>query len=69
MADHLNKHFNPAHANGSFHAEDITFAAGVTHLNEVCALLTCDPEAGDDTIMLGRPVYGSFSKDLCMRTG
>ncbi|KAI3318157.1 PLP-dependent transferase [Xylariaceae sp. AK1471] len=65
MASHLNKHFSPAHA---IDAEEITFAAGVTDLNEVCALITCNPDT-DDSIILGRPVYGAFSRDLCMRTG
>ncbi|KAI0405233.1 PLP-dependent transferase [Xylaria palmicola] len=65
MASHINKHFGPAHA---VDAEEITFAAGVTDLNEACALVTCNPDA-DEAIMLGGPVYGSFSRDLYMRTG
>ncbi|KAF2964933.1 hypothetical protein GQX73_g8650 [Xylaria multiplex] len=65
MAHHLNTHFAPAQA---IDAEEITFAAGVTNLNEACALVTCNPDAGE-AIMLGRPVYGAFSLDLCMRTG
>ncbi len=65
MAKHLNDHFAPAH---TIDAEQITFAAGVTALNEACALVTCNPDAGD-VIMIGRPVYGPFSRDLCMRTG
>ncbi|KAL8852337.1 MAG: hypothetical protein Q9221_002833 [Calogaya cf. arnoldii] len=65
MADHLNDLFHPVH---SIDPEEITFAAGVTDLNEVCALVTCDANQ-HDSIMLGRPIYGPFSKDLTMRTG
>ncbi|KAI0445492.1 PLP-dependent transferase [Xylaria telfairii] len=65
MANHINKHFEPARPIDS---EEITFAAGVTDINEACALVTCNPDAGE-AIMLGRPVYGAFSLDLCMRTG
>lgn len=64
MAKHLNEFFRPAQA---IDPEEITFAAGVTDLNEVCALITCDPDR-HDSIMLGRPIYGPFSKDLVMRT-
>ena len=64
MARHLNTHFKPVH---SIDAEEVTFAAGVTDLNEVCALITCD--AGqNDAIMLRRPVYGAFYRDLTTRT-
>lgn len=63
MAKHLNNHFKPVMA---IDAEEITFAAGVTSLNEVCALVLCNP---DDAIMLGRPVYGAFYRDLGTRTG
>lgn len=65
MANHLNIHFKPA---SPFESEEITFAAGVTALNESCALLLCDPDA-DESVMLGTTIYGSFSKDLVMRTG
>ncbi|KAI1640709.1 pyridoxal phosphate-dependent transferase [Biscogniauxia mediterranea] len=65
MANHLNMHFEPAQ---EIDPEEITFAAGVTDLNEVCALLTCDP-GQNEAIMLGGPIYGSFSKDLTQRTG
>lgn len=64
MSNHLNSYFQPVWA---IDPEDITFTAGVTDLNEVCALVTCNPET--DAIMLGGPVYGTFSKDLAMRTG
>ncbi|KAI0164074.1 acc synthase [Xylariaceae sp. FL1272] len=63
MAAHMNAHFNPFQ---EITAEEITFAAGVTDLNEVCALLTCDP---GQCFMLGAPLYGSFSRDLVLRTG
>ncbi|KAF2159607.1 hypothetical protein M409DRAFT_37907 [Zasmidium cellare ATCC 36951] len=63
MARHLNEYFHPA---SEIDAEQITFAAGVTDLNEVSALLTCDE---GDAIMLGRPVYGAFFRDLTTRTG
>lgn len=65
MADHINKHFESA---SPIDAEEITFAAGVTDLNEACALVTCNPDARE-AIMLSRPGYGAFSRDLCMRTG
>jgi 1-aminocyclopropane-1-carboxylate synthase len=65
MAKQLNAYFQPVQA---FDAEEITFAAGVTSINEVCAMITCNPDSGD-SIMLGSPVYGTFSKDMGMRTG
>ncbi|KAJ4321418.1 hypothetical protein N0V84_005339 [Fusarium piperis] len=63
MAKHLNRHFHPAQP---IDAEEITFTAGVTNINEVCALVICDP---GDAIMLGKPIYGPFAKDFVMRTG
>ncbi|KAI0377193.1 acc synthase [Hypomontagnella monticulosa] len=65
MAKHLNAHFKPVR---EVDPEQITFSAGVTELNEVCALVTCNPNAGE-SVMLGKPVYGAFAKDLTMRTG
>lgn len=65
MADYLNSHFKPVQ---QIDAEEITFAAGVTVLNEICALVTCNPDA-DESILLGMPSYGSFRTDLAMRTG
>ncbi|KAI2616791.1 acc synthase [Hypoxylon sp. NC1633] len=65
MARHLNAHFNPVR---KIDPEEIAFAAGVTELNEVCALITCDPDE-NDSIILGKPIYGAFSKDLTVRTG
>lgn len=65
MASHVNEHFAPVK---QVDAEEITFAAGVTILNETCALVTCNPDA-DEAILVGGPIYGSFSRDLCMRTG
>ncbi|KAK6953322.1 hypothetical protein Daesc_005625 [Daldinia eschscholtzii] len=65
MAKHLNAHFKPAK---KIDSEEITFAAGVTALNEASALLTCNPD-NQEGILLGGPVYGAFSRDLTMRTG
>ncbi|KAI1654474.1 PLP-dependent transferase [Daldinia decipiens] len=65
MAKHLNAHFKPAY---EIDPEEITFAAGVTALNETSALLTCNPD-NQEGILLGGPVYGAFSRDLTMRTG
>lgn len=65
MAKHLNAHFKPAH---KIDPEEITFAAGVTALNEASALLTCNPD-NQEGILLGGPVYGAFHRDLTMRTG
>ena len=65
MAGHINAHFNPAKP---VEHEDLTFAAGVTELNEVCAFLFCD-HGKREAIMLGRPIYGSFKPDLALRTG
>lgn len=62
MANHLNLHFNPS---TKIDPEEITFAAGVTDLNEVCAMLTCDLE--NDSIMFGMPNYSMFGRDLIMR--
>ena len=63
MANHLNVHFKPW---TKIDAEEITFAAGVTDLNEVCAMLTCDSET--DAIMFGMPNYSMFGRDFVMRT-
>jgi len=63
MSRHLITHFKPAQ---NISAEQITFAAGVTDLNEVIALVTCNP---GDAIMLGRPNYGAFTRDMTTRTG
>lgn len=63
MATHLNEFFDPA---TEIDAEEITFAAGVTDLNEVCALLTCNE---GEAIMLVKPVYGTFLRDLATRAG
>ncbi|VUC33965.1 unnamed protein product, partial [Clonostachys rosea] len=63
MANHLNEYFVPV---SSFDAEQITFAAGITSLSEISAMVLCDP---GDAIMIGRPCHSGFEKDLCMRTG
>ncbi|KAI1371326.1 acc synthase [Hypoxylon crocopeplum] len=65
MAGHLNTHFNPVQ---EIDPEEITFAAGVTELNEVCTQITCDSDS-NDSILLGKPVYGGFARDLTIRTG
>ncbi|KAI4858763.1 acc synthase [Hypoxylon rubiginosum] len=65
MASHLNRHFKPVQ---DIDPEQITFGAGVTSLNEVCGLITCNPDS-QESILLGRPVYGAFAFDLTMRTG
>jgi 1-aminocyclopropane-1-carboxylate synthase len=63
MATHLNEYFHPI---SQVDAEEITFAAGVTELNETCALTRCDE---GDAVMLAGPSYVSFNRDLTMRTG
>ncbi|OTB00780.1 hypothetical protein M426DRAFT_15136 [Hypoxylon sp. CI-4A] len=65
MAKHLNTHFNPFH---EIDPEQITFAAGVTALNEACTLVTCNPD-NQEAILIGNPVYGVFARDLAARTG
>ena len=65
MAAHMNRHFHPVHP---VDPEDITIGSGVTDINEVCAMLTCDP-GKKEAVMLGRPIYGSFRQDLSLRTG
>ncbi|KAI0880483.1 acc synthase [Annulohypoxylon maeteangense] len=64
MAKHVNTHFKPVKEIGP---EEITFAAGVTELNEVCAMITCNP-GHSESILLGKPIYGAFSRDLTIRT-
>jgi len=64
MSRHLNERFKPVQA---IEPEEITFSAGVTSLNEACALITCEIDQ-KDAIMLGRPVYGAFYRDLTTRT-
>jgi DNA-binding transcriptional MocR family regulator len=63
MANHLNEYFAPV---SDFDAEQITFAAGVTSLSEISAMVLCNP---GDAIMIGRPCHSGFEKDLCLRTG
>ena len=62
MARHLNEYLKPATA---INAEELTFAAGVTALNEACSFLICDP---GEAILIGRPSYRSFYRDLTTRT-
>ncbi|KAJ5523236.1 acc synthase [Penicillium frequentans] len=62
MAKHLNTHFK---AFTAIDAEEVTFAAGVTSLNELCAFILCNP---NESILLVGPVYGAFYRDLTTRT-
>lgn len=63
MAALVNDYFAPL---TPISEDNITFAAGVTALNEMIAQVLCNV---GDAIMLGRPNYGSFNKDLVLRTG
>ena len=65
MAVHLNEYFSPFQP---LKGDDITFAAGVTALNEACAFVTCDADSRD-AIMLGKYNYGAFPEDMTTRTG
>ena len=65
MAVHLNEFFEPSKL---IDPENITVAAGVTALNEACALVTCD-SSSCDAIMLGKYNYGAFPTDMTLRTG
>jgi 1-aminocyclopropane-1-carboxylate synthase len=65
MASFINKHFYPSRA---VDADEITCSDGVTAMLELCAMVLGDP-GNRDAIMLGGPIYGSFGKDLVMRTG
>jgi len=62
MASHINTYFAPVTPIAS---GDITWAAGVTALNEMLTMVLCDE---GDAILIGSTVYGSFNKDLTMRT-
>ena len=63
MATHINETFDPvfdvAH-------EHVTFAPGVTALNE---MLTKNLADEGDSLLLGMPCYGQFNIDLKMNTG
>lgn len=62
MATHINATFRP---DKDVTEEHVTFAAGVTALNEACAInLANEGEA----LLLGMPIYGSFHNDLTMTT-
>ncbi|RMZ81566.1 hypothetical protein DV737_g2466, partial [Chaetothyriales sp. CBS 132003] len=65
MATHLNEYFQPV---TPLHAEAFTFAAGVTEVNEMVAMLTCDDYCAD-AVLIGRPNYGSFARDMVARGG
>ena len=62
MAAHLNNYFSPFRP---VTAENITFTAGVTGLNEMITLSLADEGEG---ILLGRPVYGAFYGDMTTRS-
>lgn len=62
MASHLNDHFSPFMPVTS---EYVTFTAGVTGLNEMIAFSLTDDGQG---ILLGGPIYGSFSDDLMTKS-
>ncbi|KAL2841748.1 acc synthase [Aspergillus pseudoustus] len=58
MAKLMNRYFNPVL---SILSDNIVFTSGVTSLNALCALSLTDP---GDGILLGMPIYGSFTGDL-----
>jgi 1-aminocyclopropane-1-carboxylate synthase len=63
MAAHINETFNPTFEVTNEH---ITFAPGVTALNEMVAKNLADD---GDAWLLGMPCYGAFNFDLRMTTG
>lgn len=62
MSDHINAYFAPV---AQITAEHITWAAGVTALNEMLTMVLCDEK---DSILIGSTIYGSFNKDMTSRT-
>lgn len=62
MANHVNTYFAPT---TPITAEEITWAAGVTALNEMLTVILCDE---NDSILIGSTIYGSFNKDITTRT-
>jgi hypothetical protein len=58
MADFVNARFSPAL---SITTDQISFVGGVTALNHIVSV--CITEE-DDGLLLGMPIYGSFSPDL-----
>ncbi|EHK96099.1 putative 1-aminocyclopropane-1-carboxylate synthase-like protein 2 [Glarea lozoyensis 74030] len=63
MATHINETFNPTFEVTSEH---VTFAPGITALNEMVAKNLADD---GDAWLLGMPCYGAFNYDLKMTTG
>jgi hypothetical protein len=59
MASFLNNRFAPA---SPVTMEHVSFATGVTALNEVIA--NCMTDGENDGILLGMPIYGSFAPDM-----
>ncbi|KAF7946168.1 hypothetical protein EAE96_009171 [Botrytis aclada] len=62
MATHMNATFHP---HKDVTEEHVTFATGVTALNEACAINLADE---GEALLLGMPIYGSFYHDLTMTT-
>ena len=62
LASHLNDYFDPI---SPVTAEQVTFTAGVTGLNEMVAFNLCDEQEG---ILLGRTIYGCFNEDFTMKS-
>ncbi|KAI9841470.1 MAG: hypothetical protein M1837_000688 [Sclerophora amabilis] len=58
MARHLNCYFKPV---DPVQADDISFAAGVTAINEMFGYSLADE---GDGVLLNKPIYGAFENDL-----
>ena len=63
MASHINETFHPVTQITNM---DVIFSAGVTSLNEICALNLADE---GEALLLGMPIYGAFDLDMTMTTG
>jgi xeroderma pigmentosum group C-complementing protein len=63
MANLIATYFHPAKP---ISPEHIVFTNGVTSLNAVCAQCLTNP---GDGILLGQPIYGSFTGDLSFLSG
>ncbi|EOA83686.1 uncharacterized protein SETTUDRAFT_118445 [Exserohilum turcica Et28A] len=59
MSSFINKRFAPASAVAMEH---LSFVSGVTALNDILSL--CLTEGEDDALLLGMPIYGSFTGDM-----
>lgn len=58
MANFINTGFSPASPTT---VDEISFASGVTALNDIVSLCTT---AENEGLLLGMPIYGSFAPDL-----